>query len=55
VFIVAALLLVLNTLVAQPVRAGLGLGVVLMGAPCFGLWRAASRRKGRTAIPRPVG
>jgi hypothetical protein len=44
VFVVGAGLLVLNTLLDQPMRAGVGLGVVLLGTPAFFLWRARSRR-----------
>jgi basic amino acid/polyamine antiporter, APA family len=42
-FVIAALLLVLNTLVAQPWRALLGLAVVLFGVPCFYVWRSTNR------------
>lgn len=43
VFAVAAALLVINTLVAQPREALIGLAVVLLGAPTFYIWRARSR------------
>ncbi|MEP6729893.1 MAG: amino acid permease [bacterium] len=43
-FVASALLLVLNTVVAQPGRAAAGLGVVLLGTPAFYLWRGRSRR-----------
>ena len=43
-FIVSALLLVLNTIVSQPTRAATGLAVVLVGTPAFYIWRAKSRR-----------
>ena len=38
-FIVAALALVINTMATQPMRAAIGLGIVLLGAPAFLLWR----------------
>jgi basic amino acid/polyamine antiporter, APA family len=43
-FVVAAGLLVLNTLVTQPGRALVGLSLVALGAPAFYLWRARTRR-----------
>jgi basic amino acid/polyamine antiporter, APA family len=39
IFIFAALLLVINTITAQPFRAALGLGIVLAGAPAYLIWR----------------
>ena len=39
VFIVAALALVANTIASQPMRAALGLAIVLLGAPAYLLWR----------------
>ncbi|MGH7718496.1 MAG: APC family permease [Gemmatimonadaceae bacterium] len=38
-FVGAALALVLNTMVTQPLRAALGLGVVLLGTPAYLVWR----------------
>ena len=38
-FIAAAAAIVLNTIVAQPKRAVIGLAVVLVGVPVYGLWR----------------
>jgi APA family basic amino acid/polyamine antiporter len=38
-FMVAASALVLNTLVRQPLEALLGLGIVLLGAPAYAVWR----------------
>jgi APA family basic amino acid/polyamine antiporter len=38
-FIVAALTLVINTMATQPMRAAIGLGIVLLGAPAYLLWR----------------
>ena len=44
-FVLAALAIVLNTLVARPRQAVLGLGIVLVGAPAYYVWkgRAAAR------------
>jgi APA family basic amino acid/polyamine antiporter len=47
VFILAAAALVLNTIVAQPGRAAVGLGIVLAGAPAYLIWRKLNRA-GRT-------
>jgi APA family basic amino acid/polyamine antiporter len=38
-FILAALAIVLNTLVVQPQRALVGIGIVLVGVPAYRLWR----------------
>jgi basic amino acid/polyamine antiporter, APA family len=38
-FIVAALALVGNTIVTQPLRAAIGLGIVWLGAPAYFFWR----------------
>jgi APA family basic amino acid/polyamine antiporter len=38
-FIVAAMALVLNTVVTQPARAAVGLGIVFLGAPAYAFWR----------------
>lgn len=40
VFILAAGALVLNTIVSQPTRAAIGLGVVMLGAPAYLIWRS---------------
>src|SRR5215813_10126439 len=39
VFIAAAAALVLNTIITQPRRAAVGLGIVLAGAPVYAIWR----------------
>ena len=39
-FIVAAAALVINTVVTQPARAAVGIGIVLLGAPAYLVWRA---------------
>jgi APA family basic amino acid/polyamine antiporter len=38
-FLLAAAAIVLSTIVGQPRRAAVGLGIVLLGAPAYGLWR----------------
>ena len=38
-FVAAAAAIVLNTIIAQPGRAALGLGVVLLGSPAYLIWR----------------
>jgi APA family basic amino acid/polyamine antiporter len=43
-FVGAAALLVLDTLLTQPGRAALGLGAVLIGTPAFYVWRHRSAR-----------
>jgi basic amino acid/polyamine antiporter, APA family len=42
-FILAAIALVANTIVSQPVRAAVGLGIVFVGAPAYLFWRRSSR------------
>ncbi|HVT38497.1 MAG TPA: amino acid permease [Gemmatimonadaceae bacterium] len=44
-FVLSAVLLVLNTVLTQPGRAAVGLGAVLLGTPAFYLWRAHARRR----------
>ena len=41
-FIVAAAAIVLNTFIAQPGRALVGIAVVLLGAPAYLIWRSKS-------------
>jgi basic amino acid/polyamine antiporter, APA family len=43
VFILAAAMLVINTIVRQPGRAAVGLGIVLLGAPAYAIWRRRDR------------
>ncbi|MEZ4416538.1 MAG: amino acid permease [Gemmatimonadota bacterium] len=38
-FVLSAVALVLNTIVEQPVQAAIGIGVVLLGAPAYLVWR----------------
>jgi APA family basic amino acid/polyamine antiporter len=44
-FIASAAAIVLNTMIAQPGRAAVGLGVVLLGSPAYLIWRGASRSR----------
>lgn len=39
VFVLAAAVIVLNTVVTQPGQAAIGIGVVLLGAPAYVMWR----------------
>jgi APA family basic amino acid/polyamine antiporter len=45
-FILAALAIVLNTVVVQPERALVGIGIVLAGVPAYLIWRADDARTG---------
>lgn len=42
-FVLAAALIVANTIYAQPARAAVGLGIVLSGLPVYFVWRRVSR------------
>ena len=42
-FVIAAVLLVINTIVTQPGISSIGLGFVALGAPAFFIWRAWAR------------
>ena len=53
-FVASAALLVLNTLITQPMRGVVGLGAVLIGTPAFFLWRARSRRALAGVPPAPI-
>ena len=44
-FVLSAAVIVLNTIITQPGRAGVGLGLVLAGVPAYYLWRALYGRK----------
>jgi APA family basic amino acid/polyamine antiporter len=46
-FIASAGAIIVNTILTQPGRAAVGLGIVLLGAPVFHLWRAR-------AVPAPT-
>jgi len=52
-FILAAAAIVLNTVIAQPGRARVGLAVVLLGVPACVLWRAKLKASARTAARAP--
>lgn len=41
-FVLSAFALVINTMFGQPLRAAIGLGIVLLGAPAFYMWRRRS-------------
>jgi APA family basic amino acid/polyamine antiporter len=43
-FVLAAAAIVLNTLVARPLQALLGMGIVLLGAPAYYLWKRRPAR-----------
>jgi APA family basic amino acid/polyamine antiporter len=42
-FIVAAMAIVANTIVMRPAQAGVGLGIVLLGAPAYAFWRRKAK------------
>jgi len=44
-FMVSALAIVINTIVRQPGRAAIGIGVTLLGIPVFYIWRATAGRR----------
>jgi APA family basic amino acid/polyamine antiporter len=44
VFILAAVALVGNTIATQPLRAAIGLGIVVLGAPAYLIWKRTARR-----------
>jgi basic amino acid/polyamine antiporter, APA family len=45
VFIASAMLLVANTVVTQPGRSALGLGIVCLGIPAYAIWRRMAKGK----------
>jgi APA family basic amino acid/polyamine antiporter len=47
-FVASAAAIVVNTMLAQPGRAAIGLGVVLLGSPAYLIWRR------RGALPAPA-
>ena len=49
-FVASAAAIVLNTIVSQPGRAAVGLGLVLVGVPAFYVWRG---RGAAPVTPRP--
>lgn len=54
-FVASAAAIVLNTIVTQPSRAAAGIGVVLLGAPVFYLWRMRARTRGETLASADLG
>lgn len=44
-FVASAAAIVINTIVSQPGRAALGIGLVLLGVPAYFAWRARSRER----------
>jgi len=53
-FVVAAVALVINTIVTQPGISSIGLGFVALGAPVFYWWRARSREERVPTVASPV-
>ncbi|MCA1603629.1 MAG: amino acid permease [Acidobacteria bacterium] len=49
-FIAAAAALALNTIATQPARAGIGLGIVLLGAPAYLIWRTKSESVEQSSV-----
>jgi APA family basic amino acid/polyamine antiporter len=45
-FILAAAVIVINTMATQPIRAAVGLGVVLLGVPAYLIWRSRKGNNG---------
>lgn len=54
-FVASAAAIVLNTIVAQPGRAAIGLGVVLLGSPVYLVWRRRGAPAGAEPAPGPAG
>ncbi|HEY8224947.1 MAG TPA: amino acid permease [Pyrinomonadaceae bacterium] len=54
-FIVAAVALVLNTIITQPTRAAVGLGVVMLGAPAYLIWNAKRSTYKRMELEEEAG
>jgi APA family basic amino acid/polyamine antiporter len=48
-FVLSAAAIVGNTIVSQPVRAALGIAVVLLGAPAYFIWKRSARRSAEPA------
>ena len=46
-FVLSAVAIVGNTVIAEPGRAAVGLGMVALGVPAFMLWRAKAKRAAR--------
>jgi len=41
-FLIAAVGFILNTLLARPLEAGIGCGIVALGIPAYWLWKRRS-------------
>jgi APA family basic amino acid/polyamine antiporter len=50
-FIAAAAAIVANTIVARPVQALIGLGIVATGVPAYVVWRRQRNAEGHTIFP----
>jgi APA family basic amino acid/polyamine antiporter len=48
-FVLAAILIVINTIMAQPVQSIIGLGLALLGVPAYFVWRRGERSSGGQA------
>lgn len=44
-FVLSAAAIVVNTIISQPLRAAIGVGIVLLGAPVFYFWRRRKREE----------
>jgi hypothetical protein len=44
-FVLAAAIIVVSTIIEQPVQSAVGIGVVLMGAPAYWLWRRRAAKE----------
>ena len=49
-FVVAAMVIVVNTVIAQPIQSLVGLGLALLGIPAYLRWRGGGRHDARTTI-----
>jgi len=54
-FTLAAAAIVVNTMVAQPERAAIGLGVVLLGSPAYLIWRRRGANAAEVLAPSRAG
>lgn len=50
IFILGAVALVANTIIMQPGRAAVGLGIVLAGAPAYAIWRRLHKAALKTTV-----
>jgi APA family basic amino acid/polyamine antiporter len=54
-FVASAAAIVVNTMLAQPGRAAIGLGVVLLGSPAYLVWRRRGASVAAGVAPEPAG